>query len=140
MIITLKVALVSGRFFNEPWGADIEIDGAAVLDDLHGVIQRAVGFGNDHLYCFFVARHARSGQREFYDDENELMFTTSFDDLFPLPSKRTLFYLFDWGGEWVFKINRSRRRPMEPVEGVAYPQVVNETGIKPIQYPQNDEY
>ncbi len=135
MIITLKTTLVRGMYCEGDWSANIELDESATLEDLHHAIQDAVDFGNDHLYCFFLSRTDRSRDREYFDDENGLIFSKSLKDLFPLPAKQCLFYLFDWGDEWVFKISKSRKRPHEPANGVKYPKVESESGVKPVQYP-----
>ena len=135
MIITLKVTLLRGMYCENEWSAEMELDDSSTLDVLHDAIQNAVDFDNDHLCCFFLSRTDRSRTREFFDDENGLIRETKLDDMFPLPPKQSLFYLFDWGDEWVFKISSSRKRPHECVQGVMYPRVVSESGVKPVQYP-----
>lgn len=139
MIITLKTTLVRGMYCEGDWSANIELDESATLEDLHYAIQDAVDFENDHLYCFFLSRTDRSRSREFFDDENGLIFSKTLKDLFPLSAKQSLFYLFDWGDEWVFKISPSRKRPHEPVKRVKYPRVESESGIKPVQYPGDED-
>ena len=139
MIITLKTTLIRGMYYESDWSANIELDESSTLEDLHHAIQDAVDFDNDHLYCFYLSRTDRSRNREFFDDENGLIFSKTLKDLFPLPAKQSLFYLFDWGAEWLFKISSSRKRPHEPVKRVKYPRVESESGIKPVQYPGDEE-
>jgi len=134
MIITLRVKLGTA------WSVDMELDDSTVLADVHLAIQRAVEFDNDHLYAFFVARTERAQKRFMLDDENELVFSRKLSQLFPLPDKQSLFYLFDYGDNWRFKIVLTRKRPHEPVAGIEYPRVVNETGTKPIQYRGPDDW
>ena len=134
MIVTLKTTLVRGMYCEADWSANIEIDESATLEDLHYAIQKAVDFENDHLYCFYLSRTDRSRDREYFDEEYELIFTKTLKDLFPLPAKQSLFYIFDWGDEWVFKISSSRKRPHEPVKRVKHPRVESKSGIKPVQY------
>lgn len=134
MITTLTITLLRGRYCKDEWSANIELDESTILEDLHLAIQKAVEFDNDHLYCFFYSRTDRGGTREFFDDENELIYTKTIKDVFPLPSKQSLFYLFDWGDEWVFKISRSRKSPHEPVKRKTYPRVESKSGVKPKQY------
>lgn len=136
MIWTLRTKLLRCE---DEWSADIEIDSASTLDELHYAIQKAVDFDNDHLYAFYLARNDRSRDREFFDDDNGRIFSTTLNDLFPLPPKKSLFYLFDFGDEWVFKITKTRKPPHDPQEGVVYPRVVGEVGTKPVQYPGYDE-
>lgn len=138
MIITLKITLIRGRHFEGDWSATIELDELSTLPTLHDAIQEAVEFDDDHLYCFFLSRTDRSGGREYFDDDNGLLYSKTIKELFPLPPKKCLFYLFDWGDVWVFKISLSRKRPHEPVNGVEYPRIVSESGVKPVQYPQNE--
>ena len=139
MILTLRITLVRGRYCNGEWAANIELDESSTLEDLHHAIQEAVDFDSDHMYCFFQSRTERSGSREYFDDENGLIFSETLMEMFPLPAKQSLFYLFDWGDNWVFKISRTRKRPHEPVKGVAYPRMESESGTKPVQYPTDDE-
>ena len=139
MIITLKTTLLRGMYCEGDWSANIELDESATLEDLHHAIQEAVDFDNDHVYCFYLSRTDRSRSREYFDDENGLIFSKTLKDLFPLPTKQCLFYLFDWGYEWVFKISPSRKRPHEPVKGVTYPRIESESGVKPVQYPGDED-
>lgn len=131
MIWTLRIKLLR---YEDEWSADIEIDSASTLEQLHYAIQKAVHFDNDHLYAFYVARNDRSRDREFFDDDNGRIFSTTLSALFPLPPKKTLFYLFDFGDEWAFKVTKTQKRPHDPQQRVVYPRVVNELGKKPVQY------
>ena len=139
MIMTLKITLVRGRYCNDEWAANFELDESSTLEDLHHVIQKAVNFDDDHVYCFFLSRTDRSRSREYFDEENGLIFSETLTEMFPLPAKQSLFYLFDWGDNWVFKISRTRKRPHEPVKGKTYPRMESESGTKPVQYPTDDE-
>jgi len=123
------------------WSAEIELSEDSTLDEVHHAIQWAVDFDNDHLYEFFVARTERARDRTAYTDEDGNLYETRIRDLFPLSKNMQLFYLFDYGDYWIFRILRSRKKPHEPVEGVEYPRVVKESGEKPIQYEMpDDEY
>lgn len=135
-IVTLKCKL--GTF----WNADIEFNDLSTLDQVHYAIQDAVDFDNDHLYEFFVARTERSRADVRYTCDEALsfgcdeasLFETRIRDVFPLPQKRFLYYLFDYGDSWIFRISPSRKKPRSPVEGTDYPRVVKESGEKPVQY------
>ena len=87
MITTLKITLIRGRYCEDEWTANIELDESSALIELHDAIQQAVKFDNDHGYCFFVARTERSRLQEDFDDENGLVFTKTIGEMFPLPSK-----------------------------------------------------
>ena len=133
MIVTLKVKL------GACWNTDIEFTDLSTLEEVHHAIQEAVEFDNDHLYEFFTARTERARERVTFDAENGRIFTTRIRDLLPLPPKTKLFYLFDYGDNWTFRLIPSRKKPFPPDQGVNYPRIVNEAGEKPIQYELYDE-
>jgi hypothetical protein len=139
MILTLKIKLVSGLYADDGWEGTLEIDERATLLDLHYAIQHAVRFDNDHMFEFYVARTLRSHPRVVYDDENGLLDKTKIGSLFPLPTKRSLFYLFDYGDHWVFKVGKSRLPPNPPKPRVEYPRLIHSEGKRPVQYPAMDE-
>ena len=136
MIWTLRTTL---QCHEGEWSADIEIDSASTLEELHFAIQEAVDFDNDHMYAFFIARTERSRDRDVFDDENERLYTTELDEVFPLPKGKSFFYLFDFGDDWLFKVTKTRKSAHEPQDGVVYPRVVEEVGTKPEQYPMYEE-
>lgn len=141
MIWTLQIKLLSGRWADKEWTATIAVDASSTLEDLHYIIQQAVAFDNDHLYGFFVARTPRSRDRVRYnydpdDEEDDRLFTTTLESLFPLPKDRKLFYLFDYGDYWIFQISRTRSKPFAAEPGIDYPCLIDETGEKPEQYPE----
>jgi hypothetical protein len=150
MIWTLKIKLLSGRWVEKDWEATIALDASSTLADLHHIIQQAVGFDNDHLYGFYVARTPWSRDRVRYDgseqdgwydedeDEDDSASTTTLEGLFPLPTDRRLFYLFDYGDNWIFQISRARNKPFAPEPGSEWPRLIGERGDKPPQYPEPD--
>lgn len=139
MIATLKVTLVRGLYCEDDWTANIELDEASTLTELHDAIQMAVGFENDHSFSFFLSRTDRSRTREYFHDDDESIDTKTVKNMFPLPEKQSLYYLFDWGDEWVFKISKTRKSPQQALPGVTYPRVESELGTKPVQYPSDDD-
>jgi hypothetical protein len=144
MIWTLQIRLLSGRWADKPWAVTIALDASSTLEDLHHIIQQAADFDNDHLYGFYVARTPWSRDRVRYDDEDEdgresdALFTTTLEDLFPLPKDRRLFYLFDYGDYWIFQISQTRKKPFVAEPGIDYPCLIGESGEKPPQYPEPD--
>ena len=128
MILTLKVALTR-------WHAVLEVDSSTTLDRLHVAIQDAVKFDDDHMFEFFIARTVRSSDRIHFDMEDGNLDSTRVADLLPLPKDRKLFYLFDYGDEWVFRVSTTRRQPFEPEKGIKYPRLIEEVGDRPEQYP-----
>ena len=134
MIWTLELKLFCADKENE-WRASVEIDSMSTLEDLHYLIQYAVDFDNDHLYEFFVSKTERSRQRIRFDDENEKVYSTTLEDLYPLGKGEKLFYMFDYGDSWLFVITKSRKQPQGLKQGIKYPRIVAEVGNKPEQYP-----
>lgn len=139
MILTLKVKLISGMYASGDWEGLIEIDADDTLEDLHFAIQRAVKFDNDHMYEFRIGRNQRSGNLQVFDDETGNVYTQTIGGLFPLPDKNSLYYLFDYGDDWFFKVVKTRKPSAAPLPGVTYPRLVQETGNKPVQYPSDDD-
>jgi hypothetical protein len=139
MIWVLKVKLLSGMYAADEWVGVIEIDASASLEELHLAIQRAVNFNNDHMYEFFIARAERGRKVESFDLEDGEVYEQTLVDLFPLSDKLHLYYRFDYGDEWRFQITKTRKSYPMPSPGVTYPRLIQETGVKPEQYPDVDE-
>ena len=140
MIWTLRVKCDFGPFLVEDCVRVIEMKSDSSLLDLHDAIQDAVGFDRDHLFEFFAGRHRRN-QKIVYADtfDSEAAFDAydnmSLEQVFPLPSKCKLFYHFDFGDDWYFKIRKSRKKPFEAIPGVEYPRIIEKIGPDPEQYP-----
>ncbi len=123
------------------WKRTVEISAATTLDDLHVYIQNVVDFDNDHMYEFYVAKKVRSKKTRQFTSEgmSEEEEDTPLNQIFPLPTGHFLFYLFDYGDDWRFKIRKTKRKPQFAVEGEQYPRVVGGEGENPRQYPMWDE-
>ena len=141
MIITLKIEGAYGSFDEESeiWYRMIEIESNSNLEDLHLCIQEAVNFKNDHLYEFFIANTVRSSEKIRFDDENQAIWDYLLYDLFPLSKHKKLFYLFDYGDSWYFRISKSRKKAKVKEPKVSYPRVVEKVGKNPEQYPDYEE-
>ena len=135
MINTLRITLMAGHYAESNWHAVLEVDTSTTLQDLHYIIQNAVNFDDDHMYEFFTARTPRSRLRERYDTDEVDIDTVLVDDVFPLKKGDKLFYLFDFGDDWLFQISKTRHKPFDPKPGVSYPRLVSEEGERPEQYP-----
>ena len=140
MIFALKVRLVSGAYATSKWEGVIEIDPSSTLEELHFAIQSAVSFDNDHLYEFFSARTERSRERISFDDENGALYEKTIESLFPLPEKHNLYYLFDYGDYWIFKVAKTKAPKVPPDSDSHYPRLAHEDGEKPDQYPPTEEW
>ena len=109
------------------------------LGELHNTIQELTGFDNDHPFTFFIAR-GPTGKRapvveaDEWDDEQDQLYEIPLRNVFPLPEKLKLFYWFDFGDDWIFQVGK-RGKSKPEASGARYPQVIEETGPKPVQYP-----
>ncbi len=142
MILTLKIQKHLGGYDEEFQDCIriIEIDEDSDLETLHLAIQEAVDFDDDHLYEFFIANSIRSKEKVRFDDENEGIWKYSIKDLYPLKKHRKIFYLFDYGSSWYFRILRTQDQPKEKEQGIEYPRLIKSIGKNPLQYdPRNDE-
>ena len=131
MILTLKIKIVD-------WSCDIAIDDSSTFEDLHYAIQAAVDFDDDHLYEFFIANTERSRNRSTitsYEDADSV----TLDTAIPIQRGKKLFYLFDYGDNWIFRILPSRKMALALETGTLYPKLLSEKGEKPLQYPDWDE-
>jgi hypothetical protein len=136
-IWTLNIKLAFGLYTKGRWQATVEIDHSAILDDLHWTIQRAIEFGNDHPYEFYVAGTWRSRRDVTYSDEDDPLNTT-LAEIFPPPPDRSLFYWFDFGDDWQFRITRTRAASQVPGARRKYPRLIATRGEQPEQYPTID--
>ena len=139
MIWILKAELLYRHSVGEQCIRMIEIDSSAVLEDVHFAIQKAVNFDNDHLYAFYISRTDRSRDKDYLDEENGMIYEITLEELFPLEKRKQLYYLFDFGDTWLFKLSRSRKKPSAPVEGVEYPRIIESIGESPDQYPSYED-
>lgn len=140
-LLLLKVKVLR---MEEPYIFQLEIPKSASLIDLHEAIQRAMDFDNDHLFDFFSGRNERSSNsvcgrnQEIWEDASDDYYDLLLEDIYPLPNKFKLYYLFDYGDNWLFEIAKQRKKPVYEAT-IKYPRVVSSTGVKPKQYPDYDE-
>jgi hypothetical protein len=124
----------------------IEIEPTATFLELHEAIQDAVGFDNDHLFEFFIGRHPGNraytiGGEPNWDTLNPVRTyrNVRISSVWPLPTGMKLYYLFDFGDNWLFQINKTRHKDKLIQPGIVYPRVVEARGKSPEQYPDWDE-
>lgn len=155
MIAELKIECLGGCYFETECVKVIEFDLEDSLYDLHSFILDSVDFDCDHLSMFFVGKnpkpHSQSNiatyqeeieECEDYDDEDidAANYDTTLAEIFPLPPKYKLYYLFDFGDGWIFSIKKSRKKTHDPVAAIAYPRIIKEIGTNPEQYPSCEEW
>lgn len=59
MIWNLQIKLLEGAWADGDWQATVALDEATTLEDLHSLIQRVVGFDNDHRIVWSMTRKKR---------------------------------------------------------------------------------
>jgi len=139
MIWIFKIELLSGRYAEDHWHVTMEVDSASTLGDLHFEIHNATEFDNDHMYEFYISRTPRSQKRIAFNDDNGMVYDTTLASIYPLESGNKLYYIFDYGDDWLFKITKSRKKEQEASKGKKYPNIIAELGSRPEQYPDWDE-
>jgi len=55
--------------------------------------------------------------------------------IWPLPTVVKLYYLFDFGDNWVFQVSKTRHKEKIPQPGVIYLRIIEAKGEHPEQYP-----
>jgi len=115
---------------DEPWSKTIEVKEDFSLQRLHKYIQEIVGFDDDHLYEFFTGKNPRNRFQTVPEQ-------TRLNELYPITGLK-LYYLFDFGDDWLFQIKKSRKKKTEE-SATKYPVLIGSTGVNPEQYPGSDE-
>lgn len=143
MIYTLTVECVRGMHLKEECIRVIEIPDDATLCDVHEVIQDAVGFDRDHLFCFYMGRNSFNrkvmlGAMDDWEEGEEDPLEIPLRDIFPLEKRMKLYYWFDFGDDWIFEVKKKRKETEADPE-VTYPRVIERIGPNPEQYPELDE-
>jgi Plasmid pRiA4b ORF-3-like protein len=143
MIYTLTIDSLSGAYWNHDCIRVIEIDEQATLGELNDAIQQAVGFDHDHLYAFYAGRHEGNrkvifGDADRWEEREANYYKLPLNKVYPLPTGLKLYYLFDYGDQWIFQIKKSRKIK-EPEAGVSYPRVIESQGDNPEQYPSYED-
>jgi len=115
-IVTMRIALLD----TDPlvW-REVEVPVSITLKQLHGVVQAAMEWEDDHLWSFAVGREEISQSQAT---------KLSLQDLLG-PRKTKLLYTYDFGDCWEHELTVIRPRPAEM--GVAYPRYLAGEGGAP---------
>lgn len=121
-------------------GARLAIGEGQHLTDLHYSIQAAFGWGDDHLYSFWLdGAFWGEPSTEFTTpqtpDEGKPTAGVPLAEL-DLSVGKEIAYVFDFGDEWRVLL---RLAATEPADGGEYPRVLQLRGTPPPQYPDLDE-
>jgi hypothetical protein len=142
-LYVLAVYMIGGptseKFANKVISRTIEIRGDQTLALLHDAIFRAYDRWDEHLYEFQFGKRPfdpdgpnygvpdPQERKEGYGDAC----TTTLDGL-DLKPNRVFGYLFDFGDEWLHKVQVERIEQAIPT--VTYPRVIKRVGKSPPQY------
>jgi len=119
----------------------IELSGDETLYDLHGAIQEAFDWDDDHLWSFFLSGKA-------WDDDTEYTSPYGNDGLnaaayrlehLPLRKGASFLYIFDYGDEWRHTVKLEAVTPNGVAPGVDFPRVSERHGDSVPQYPAWDD-
>ena len=129
-IYTLKISYAYGDK-EYPWSRTIEVDENFTLHKLHNYIQEIIEFDNDHLYEFYAGKTPRN--RSYVIPEK-----TKLNEIFPMEGLK-LFYLFDFGDNWLFKIMKLKKEKLS-TNDLVIPVLVKSIGENPEQYGEEEEW
>lgn len=130
---------------------DIDIKASQTFNDLHQIIQQAIGFDNSKSYSFFISDDYWRKEQEISPvrrtpfgeskrDDNGKISRSKKDD--PFPKRKVIsdfvndphqkfIYVFDPEKEWTFLVELIK---ILPAENKAYPVCVKSIGNSPKQY------
>jgi hypothetical protein len=128
-IYTLKISFAQSNP-DFPWSRTIEVPEDFTFLKLHNYIQEIIEFDNDHLFEFFSGKSPRN---KLYTISNN----SKLNEIFPLDGLK-LYYLFDFGDNWLFKIIKTRKKHFIKPE-TTIPRVVKSVGKNPEQYGEWEE-
>lgn len=132
-IYTLTICLP--LYPKHDWERKIEISGDTSLHGLHLYIQKIIGFDNDHLYEFFAGR-SHTNKKIEYSKISGNLHGSKYDNVllkqvYPIVGLQ-LYYIFDFGDYWVFKIKKMRNKNAWKANTI-YPRIVTSVGENPNQ-------
>ncbi len=112
------------------------------LDELHGMIQQAFAFDDDHLYGFyFNLRDPYSGE-QYYDPRFEEGYADGYPaDITTLVSLnlyegQRFLYIFDFGDKWTFSLTLTRHLPDDTATEAT---IIEQVGDAPHQYGEEED-
>ncbi len=118
----------------------IEMTGDQTLHDLHGIIQEAFDWDDDHLYAFFLSGKAWDNATAYespHADAERSAAKYRLENL-PLQPGQQFLYIFDFGDELRHQIKLEAIIPGGAKPDGEYPQITEQHGEAPPQYPMLD--
>lgn len=132
-IWTIKIECVYGAYLEEESAKVCEIQNTYDLEELCNFILESFEFDNDHLHGFFISRSPVRSNRTTVENESMTLNT-----IFPVLKGHYLFFQFDYGDNWIFKITRCRKKT-EFSKRLSYPRIIEHVGKNLEQYPMYEE-
>jgi hypothetical protein len=130
---------VGFKYAKSLFSRTLELRSKQTLDDLHHAVQRALDWGSDHLYSFFMSGEEHDELTRFscpLEDDRPPWTDEAVIGELGLVRRHTFLYLFDYGDNHLFEIKVADIHP-EAGRG-RYPRVVAAKGEAPEQYPRYD--
>lgn len=146
-IFKLAIECVGGMHLKAPYQFVLEAEVEATLGDLASSILDTLDFEErEHLDEFYLANNERGkrtwltpdGKWDGGDDDGQVM-ALRLSEIFPLPKNKKLYYFFDFGASWCFQISKQGKQT-EALAAAQYPRVVSETGTKPKEFGDDDDW
>lgn len=115
----------------------IAIPAVYTLDDLHGMIQQAFGFDDDHLYGFYFNLRDPYRGEQYYDPRFEEGYAEGFpaDETniasLNLYEGQRFLYKFDFGAGWQFTLTVTGHVPGDDAQVAT---IIEQVGASPKQY------
>lgn len=128
---------VRGAYLEEDFLRVIEVSSEMHLSELHLLIQNLIGFSDDQLEDCFMATRLRGKKIRFTsslghpDATSTANMNMSLAEIFPIGSRKRLFYSFNFGNNWIFEIKKTAEMA-QSMENARYPRVIQVEGVQPI--------
>jgi Plasmid pRiA4b ORF-3-like protein len=135
-IYTLSIDSVGEGYLPENFQRVLEVPSDISLLKLHLLVQHVTGFDDEQIDAFYIASSLR-GKKAWYKQngmwvsERQAELSLPIEEIFTPRTNRKLFYLFNFGDRWIFRISRANAEEV-PAPDRRYPRVVREKGMKPI--------
>lgn len=157
MIHTLSIELVDAPVEFTPLLWVVEIPGEWDIDDLRDLLFRMLALDFERMSGFYLANQPWGGAKTWLDDDDydfsmpgpvRILDSCeheepedepddlgkpplpTFDQLYPLPKHKKLYFRYLSGGRWSFEIRRKGRSRLAK-DGVEYPRLITDGGHLP---------
>lgn len=141
MIYRLTVECIEGWHYAHETIRIIDIEEGANMYALFDIIREANGFGFEHPHLFYLGRSPHNKKIIFGDEGNHYPcecrpYDSELSSIYPLGNLK-LYFLYDFGDNWIFQIKKSRKL-FEVDSEVKYPRIVEKIGEDPDAHLHHD--